>query len=246
MNRTISRAAATGAVLLLTAGAARAGCESCKYRDRGDRREGVEDWQVSGGSFDLLGVHYRQGEPWKGGTERLFVYFWLPARLTPTIEVREPAKNYRMEPAKREYPPGLQSFSWPRGEAVAPLGLDPARLRIKVNNREETVYYPAFLSSGASPAPGGSYVFVFNSGAGIDVDCIVSRDEGGRLTPVRKWVYTSGVGGLLTIEWNGRDDQGRPAPPGRYVLRLKGDMLAEATRPLNTSLAFELFPKPSS
>lgn len=239
MHRTLSKAAAAGAVLLLIAGAARAACEACKYRDRGDRREGVEDWQVSGASFDLLGVQYRQGEPWKGGSDRLYLYFWLPAALTPTIEVREPGRNYMMHPAKKPHPPGLQAFSWPRGEVVAPLGLDPARLHARVSNREETVYYPAFLSSGPRPAPGGTYAFVFESGAGIDVDCVVSRDEGGLLVPVRKWVFSRDLGGLMAVEWNGRDDQGKPAPPGRYVLRLKGDMLTETARPLNATFAFE-------
>jgi hypothetical protein len=239
MNKTFWKTAAATAALLLCASLARAGCETCKYADRGDRREGVEDWQVSGGSFDLLAVQYRQGEPWKAGSGKLQLYFWLPAGLTPTIEVREPARNYMMHPAKKPYTAGLQSFSWNRGEVVAPLGIQPAALQARVSNREETVYFPAYLSSGPPPAPGGSYVFVFNSGAGIDVDCTVSRDEGGQLVPVRKWVFASDLGGRLAIEWNGRDDQGKPAPPGRYVLRLKGDMLAETTRPLNTTLAFE-------
>ncbi|HEX6899112.1 MAG TPA: hypothetical protein VF789_05335 [Thermoanaerobaculia bacterium] len=239
MNRKTSRAVAAGAALLLAAGAAWAACEACKYKDRGDRREGVEDWQVSGASFDLLAVQYRQGEPWKTASDRLFVYFWLPAGLTPTIEVREPGKNYMMHPAKKPYPQGLQSFSWPRGEVVAPLGIDPAGLQARVSNREETVYYPAFLSSGPRPAPGGTYAFVYESGAGIDVDCTVSRDQGGQLVPVRKWIFTRDLGGRLAVEWNGRDDQGRPAPPGRYVLRLKGDMLTETVRPLNATLTFE-------
>lgn len=239
MKRTVSRASAAAAALLLASGLAWAVDSRFRYADRGDRHEGVEEWQVSGGSFDLLAVQYRQGQPWKTGSDRLHVYFWLPAGLTPAIEVREPRRNYMMHPARKPYAQGLQSFSWPRGAVVAPLSIDPAGLQARVSNREETVYYPAFLSSGAPPAPGGSYAFVYNSGAGIDVECILSREDGGRLVPVRKWPFSRDLGGRLAIEWDGRDDQGKPAPPGRYVLRLKGDMLTETARPLNVALSFE-------
>lgn len=226
------------AVLLLTATLARAACETCRYTDRGDRLEGVDDWQVSGGSFDLLAVQYRQGAAASSSGEKLHLYFWLPAPLTPTIEVREPSRNYMMHPVKKPHTAGLQTFAWPLGEVIRPLGLDAGRLYAKVSNREETLYFPAFLSNGKPPAAGGTYVFVFASGSGIDVNCSILRDDGGTLVTVRKWVYTDEHGGRLPIEWDGRDDKGQPVPPGSYTLRLKGDMLAETTRPLTRNLSF--------
>ena len=243
MKTFVPRAAIAAVALLLAAASARAACEKCRYADRGDRFEGVENLQVSGSSFDLVAVEYRpgngQGHPLDSHAEKLFLYFWLPASLTPTIEVREPVRNYMMHPAKKSYAAGLQSFSWPRGEVLAPLGIEPDRLHAKISNREETVYYPAFLSAGSPPAPGGSYVFLFRSGAGIDVDCTISRDEGSQLVPVRKWVCSSDLGGPVTITWDGLDDRRQPVPAGRYVLRLKGDMLAETPRPLRATVTFE-------
>jgi hypothetical protein len=242
MNRLIFHAAAataTGALLLLTAAPAHAACEKCRYADRGDRFEGVEnDLQVSGSSFDLVAVEYRQGDTLGPNPEKLHLYFWLPASLTPTIEVREPASNYMMHPAKKPYAAGLQSFSWPRGEVLAPLNIPVGKLHAKVSNREGSVYFPAFLSSGAPPTPGGTYLFHFLSGAGVDADCTISRTEGSQLVPIRKWVC-SYDGGPVTITWDGLDDHKQHAPAGRYVLRVKGDMLAEAPRPLRTLLTFE-------
>jgi hypothetical protein len=242
MHRLIFHAAAAtaaGALLLLAAAPARAACEKCRYADRGDRFEGVENLQVSGSSFDLVAVEYRQGDTLGPRPEKLHLYFWLPAALTPTIEVREPNSNYMMHPAKKPYAAGLQSFSWPRGEVLAPLGIEVGKLHAKVSNREESVYFPAFLSSGAPPTPGGTYLFHFLSGAGVDADCTISRNEGSQFVPIRKWVCSHEVGGPVTITWDGLDDRKQPVPAGRYSLRVKGDLLAEAPRPLRTFVTFE-------
>lgn len=242
MNRLIFHAAgatAAGVLLLLAAAPARAACEKCRYADRGDRFEGVENLQVSGSSFDLVAVEYRQGDTLGPRPEKLHLYFWLPASLTPTIEVREPDKNYMMHPTKKPYAAGLQSFSWPRGEVLGPLGIEAGKLHAKVSNREETLYFPAFLSSGAPPTPGGTYLFYFRSGAGVDVDCTISREEGNQLVPIRKWVCSSDLGGSVRITWDGLDDRKKSVPAGRYTLRVKGDMLAESPRPLRTTVTFE-------
>ena len=225
--------------LLLTAGALWAECETCRYTDRGDRFEGTENQQVSGGSLDLLAVQYKTAQSGPPATaDKLHLYFWLPGPTTPTIEVREPSRNYLMHPVKKPFTAGLQEFAWPRNEVVGRLGIDPSRLYSKISNREETLYYPAFLSGGAPPQAGGRYVFVFRSGAGIDATCTISREEGGQMVPVRKWVYTEDLGGTLPIEWDGRDDQGKTVLPGTYQLRLRGDLLAESVRPLNETVSF--------
>jgi hypothetical protein len=228
-------------LFLLLAGSARAqDCKTCLYTDRGDREEGrVTQWKVSGGSLELLGVHYKPPRSAMEASDRLHLYFWLPAGETPLIEVREPSHNYFMLPKSKDYPAGLQDFSWPRGEAVGPLGLDPARFFSRVSNREETVFYPVFLSGGARPEPGGRYVFVFRSGAGLDVSCTISRQEAGGLVPVRKFSYFEELGGILPIEWDGLDDKRQPVPPGRYVLKLRGDMLAETVRSISETYSFE-------
>lgn len=237
MPTRLTHAAALAAAFFCHAAVGGAACERCRYADRGDRFEGVEDWQVSGSSFDLIAVEYRAGKP-AAVADRLSVYFWLPSALTPTIEVREPDRNYMMHPAKKPYAAGLQAFSWPTAAVLAPMAIAPGELHAKVSNREETLYFPAYLSPGAPPGPGGTYEFVWKSGAGLDVSCAISRDDGGALVPVAKWDCSSDFGGKVTIRWNGLDAQGQPAPPGRYLLRIKGDMLAETPRPVNATVAF--------
>ncbi|HBL28125.1 MAG TPA: hypothetical protein DD490_14930 [Acidobacteria bacterium] len=229
------------ALLALLALAAEAqDCTNCLYTDRGDREEGrVTQWKVSGGSLELLGVHYRSPRGSLKPSDKLHLYFWLPASETPLIEVREPNHNYFMLPKKKTYPAGLQEFAWPRAAAVDPLRLDPASFLSRVSNREETVYYPVFLSSGARPEPGGRYIFLFRSGAGLDVTCTLLRQEAGGLVPIRKFPYVEELGGMLPIEWDGLDDKKQPVPPGRYVLKLRGDMLAETIRPISESYSFE-------
>lgn len=239
MKKTFLKAGAATAALLLCASLAWAVCETCRYADRGDRHEGVDQVQVSAASLNPLSIQYRQGDPLKTASDRLYVYFWLPTAQTPAIEVQEPAKNYMMHPVRKPYPAGLQSFSWPRGEVVQPLGLDPARLHARVSSRDRSLYFPAFLSSGPAPAAGGTYAFIFQSGAAFDARCTISRDDGGQLVLVRKWSCPQELGGRVVLEWNGRDDQGQPAAPGRYVLRVRGEMLTDSPRPLNDSFAFQ-------
>jgi hypothetical protein len=224
--------------LLHAARLAAADCATCTYAKRGDRWEGVGVRQVSGASFDLLGVEIpAAGKPAAGG-DPIRLWFWLPAAETLTIEVWEPRTNYWMVPDARPYAGGLQSYDWPRGAVLAPLGLDLASLRPKVRNRDETLYFPALLAAGPRPQRGEGYAFVFRSGAGIDALATLSSDTGGKLTPVRRLRFSEDLGGILRLTWDGRDEQGRPVPDGVYVLRLKGDMLAETLRPLTFTLSF--------
>jgi hypothetical protein len=232
------RAVRLAALLIVIAGAAHAQCGKCAYAKRGDRYEGVGARQVSGASFELLSVQYLPaGNPTATGRD-VHLYFWLPAAETPSIEVWEPRTNYYMVPDRRPFEAGPQAFSWPRGEVLAPLGLESASLYPKISNRDKTLYFPAALSTGPRPQPDGRTLFVFRSGAGIDVYCTLSRDEKGTMVPVRKFRHTEDLGGTLRIVWDGKDDQGKPAPEGTYLLRLKGEMMAETQRPLTSSLSF--------
>jgi hypothetical protein len=213
-------------------------CKTCTYAKRGDRHEGVGERQVSGGSFELLGVEYLTGEKPAAPGEQAHLSFWLPAPETPVIEVWEPRTNYWMVPDRRPFDRGFQAYTWPRGEVIAPLGIDLAGLYPKISNRDKTLYYPAAVSSGPKPPPDGRYVFIFRSGAGIDVYCTLSRDENGKMVQVRRFRHSEDLGGTLRIPWDGKDDHGNPAPDGTYVLRLKGEMMAETHRPLTFNLTF--------
>ncbi|HTQ81476.1 MAG TPA: hypothetical protein VMM92_15865 [Thermoanaerobaculia bacterium] len=227
-------------VLILSASASLAapGCEGCRYAHRGDRHEGIGVRQVAGGSFDLVGVEVRSPVPPPAGGDRVHLYFWLPGSETPEIEVRELAANYWMVPDRRGYGAGLQEYSWPRGEVLAPAGLDLQSLHPKVCNRDGTVCFPSLVSASAQAPAGGIYSFVFRSGAGVDVKCVIARSTPEGSEPVRQFRFNEDAGGALRIEWDGRDDQGRPVPAGLYVLKIKGEMLAETLRPLALTLTF--------
>jgi flagellar hook capping protein FlgD len=239
-------------VLLLLAAASAAvgapaqqGCEGCRWGDRGDRSEGVreEPAMISGGSFELLSVSYLHSPAARGGGAQMRLYFWLPeARKLDEVVVWKPLPSkthdkvsYRMEPERKQYGKGLQEFAWPRGEVIARLGIAPEALHTRVKAGE--VFLPALLTAGEPPAPAGGYAFVFASGAGIDAECIVTRE--GAAQPIRRFECYEEKGGEITFEWDGRDGQGRPAPDGVYVLKVAGDMQAEVLRPVETSLRFQ-------
>ncbi len=225
-------------VLCLLAGPAalaQGKCETCGFADRGDRFEGVDDReQVSGGSFELQSVHYLRPAEAAAGGQEMHLYFWLSeAGALEEMRVAQPARYYRMEPKRKQYDPGLQTFAWPRGEVIDPLGLSIDALFARV--RAGDVYIPALVSTGAPAAAKGGYAFVFESGAGIDADCTVAGKDG---APVKTFECFEDYGGMITIEWDGRDAAGNPAADGLYDLRIEGALLAETIRPLETSVAF--------
>ncbi|HZF08750.1 MAG TPA: hypothetical protein VFE33_08180 [Thermoanaerobaculia bacterium] len=224
--------------LLLAAATAWPACDGCKYAHRGDRFEGIGVRQVSGGSFDLLGVEVRPPSLPAPAGDQVHLYFWLPGTETPAIEVWEPGSNYWMVPDKKSYGAGLQDYAWPRREVLGPSGVELVGLHAKVRNHDETVYFPALVSTAPKAPAGGVYSFVFKSGAGVDVKCQISRSAEGRIVPVRQFRFNEDSGGTLRIEWDGKDDQGQPVPAGIYVLRIKGEMLAETLRPLTLNLTF--------
>lgn len=225
--------------LLSTCSAAPAqeACDTCGWADRGDRFEGVVSReQISGGSFELVSVHYLRPPEAASAGSQMHLYFWLPeARQLDEIRVSKPAVYYRMEPARKDYGEGLQDFAWPRGEVIAPLGLSVDALYARL--RAGDVYVPALLSTRDPAAANGGYAFVFESGAGIDADCTVTRRDDAAAA-VRSFVCFEEYGGMIAIEWDGRGDDGKPAADGLYVLEIDGDMLAETIRPLKTSVAF--------
>lgn len=225
-------------ILLTIVLPARAQCAKCKLTDRGDRMEGIASRQVSGGCCALLGVQYQPAS----GPDRapsLYLHFWLPKPSAPLIKVWEPETNYLMVPKKKMYDQGLQSFSWPRTEVIEPLGLPVDSLYVSVSDAVQKIHFPALLSTSEQPAPAGPYLFVLQSGGGINVTCTIERQVEGRLVPVRTFQHQERFGGVFQIEWDGKDDNQKPAPEGIYVLRLKGTVKSERIKRLNYTLTFQ-------
>lgn len=222
--------------LILGAEAGWGQCPTC-WRDRGDRFEGVSSQQVSTG-LELLGVHYKRAGQIdiKAGTLRLF--FWLPESVSPQIVVWEPSTNYMMMPKDHRYSKGLQSFSWPRQAVLAPLGVNVDTLYTRVQD-SRGVYFPALISTSEKPTPAGSYAFILQSGGAIDARCTIEHEVNGRVTPVRSLRVEEEFGGIFQIDWDGRDDQGKPVATGTYVLRLQGTEEGETLEDLSYTVAFQ-------
>jgi hypothetical protein len=216
-------------------------CDGCEWSERGDRSEGVwkEASMISGGSFELMSVRYR-ASPGGGGSE-LKLFFWQPeAGELDELLVWKPLPSktnddvaYKMEPASKQFDAGLQQFSWPR-DVIDSLGFSHDYLHTRIKAGDGHV--PGLLTTGGSPATEGGYVFVFDSGAGLDAECTITADGGS--DPIAVFEVFEEYGGEVTVEWDGKDSSGRPAADGLYLLRIDGEMLAEVLRPVETEVSF--------
>lgn len=237
MNRTAFTVVLTALCSILgPALSAQSPCPTCAISERGDRLEGIEvREQVSGGSFELLSVHYLTSRETAAKGSKIRVFFWSPgAGQLDELKVWQPARYYRMEPLRREFGEGLSQFSWGRAEVIDPMQLSTDTLYARI--RSGDTFLPALLTTEDSPVTKGGYAFVFESGAGIDADCTVVRKADG--SPVKTFECFEDYGGAITIEWDGKDNSGQQAADGLYVLKVDGDMLAETIRPLMTSVTF--------
>ena len=213
-------------------------CPPCKWSDRVNRFEGVVTRPNSGGCCELLGVHYKRADALTENAKLLYLHFWVPADSSPEIFVWQPDLNYLMIPKSQRYQPGLQHFFWPRGDVLAPLGIQPDSLYLRVRGPGK-VYYPALLSTSERPKALGSYAFVLESGDSLNVMCTIEREVEGRLTAVRHFAHSEAFGGVFTLEWDGRDDRGQKVPGGVYVLHLKGTLEAETIQRLDYAVSFQ-------
>lgn len=234
MTRFVCSSVSTLLLLAAAQAVAWQNCPSCELRDRGDRIEGVEGHEdVSGGSFELLSVHY-QGASGAGG-DRVHLYFWVPqAGELDEIRVWQPGRRYKMEPREKNYAAGPGRFSWRKAEVLGPLQLPVSSLYVRIKRGK--TYLPAQVTTG-QPATRRGYAFVFRSGAGVDATCSISKSGGAQ--PVRSFECFLDYSGDLIFEWNGLDDNGQSVPDGKYVLKIEGYMLTATPRPMDEKVVFQ-------
>lgn len=225
------------AVLMLLAAAGAVDGADHLYQDRGDRFEGIQRAQnVSGGYFDLLGVQVRP-RSLDREAEELQLSVPLRAEAELAIRVWEPETSYWMVPKRKTFGPGAV-FSWPRTEVLGPRGIDLGKLYVLATNPTETLYYPARLFTGEAPVVVESYVFVFKSRGGVELEGMIAREQEGRLVPVRPIHREEDFGGILPFTWDGRSAAGESMPPGIYHLKLDGTVFLKKDERIRIDVPF--------
>jgi hypothetical protein len=133
------------------------------YRNRGSRFEGTKAKPIGGYEVELLGAVV-EPVPTADFSDRAAVSFFLEREESVhfLIREREPKEHYRLDqvtPASPWRPGAANTFSWPSGEVLRPLGLRPADLLFlarlgsdKPRSREHVA--PVLLE----PATGGRQV----------------------------------------------------------------------------------------
>ncbi len=223
--------------LALAGAAAAVQAADVKWKDRGDRNEGIRAQNIAGGDFELLGVHAEPESRQRGAT-RLWVS--VPVRQSTELRVRvwEPTSGYEMVPKRPRFAPG-DAFSWSRVGVLAAEGIEAEQLYVRATNPLETLYYPARLTTAAPPDEVTRYVFRFRSRGGLGLDETIFReDEEGRLLEVRTRRHDEEFGGPLEVVWDGRTAGGADAPAGVYHLRLDGTLYLKVDRELKIDLPF--------
>lgn len=207
---------------MLLAGAAQLGAQDLSWQDRGDRYEGVVARDISGGYFTLLGVQLEGGEQLQAGAARLQISFWLPSPQTLNIRVWEPRSNYWMIPHAKKFSAHAQSFAWPLTPVIRGLNLNLELLQVLVANENETLYFPARLSTAAPALSEPRYRFTFDSKGGVELEGVIVREAGKALQPLKSFAINEEYPGTVRVRWDGKDSEGRLAPEGVYRLQLKG------------------------
>jgi len=140
------------------------------YRNRGNRYEGTDPKPIGGYDVELLGAVV-EPLPVSDFPDRAAVSFFLDKEETVhfLIREREPREYYRLDQVKPPSPwkPGAtNTFLWPSGDVLRPLGLRPADLLFLVRlgsdrprSREHVA--PVLLEPAAGGRKIGGYRFTF-------------------------------------------------------------------------------------
>lgn len=209
-------------------------------RDDEPRWEGlVPDELVAGNAFELLGVQIVPAGFPADAAGRLELYVPADAPADVHVEVRERPSNYRMRPEDGSLEPG-RPFHWPLGEVLGPAGIAPERLCALANREGERFYYPVLLGGEGLRPERPRYEFRFYSRGEYALRWVVRREtpDGMELVVAQGRDY-DGLEGLARVAWPGLDGEGRPAPPGRYVLDVQVEVYLNPTERLQLRVPFQ-------
>ena len=206
--------------------------ERYTYRVYQDRKEGIVPQRtlVAGEKLVLVSAGVEDGVPLtvENAPEYKLAFYLHEDAKKMSLVVRELKKRYKMEPLRREYPAGLNSFSWP---AEIPHFYDIAihdlaPLAELSDSSGKKVVPVALFSKAPNPAT-AQYRFCFVPSQAISV-LEYKIYPSNTLQPI----HAATLQGLAAEEeaclsWRGRDRNNKTAEDGWYHL------LVEATfRPL--------------
>lgn len=205
--------------------------DDLSYRDRGNRYEGTNPKPISGYDVELLGAMV---EPVPSSStdfpDRATISFFLEGEQTVHLLARErtPREYYwldQVKPASPWRPRATNTFSWPSGDVLRPLGLRPADLLFLVRlgydkPRSEERVAPVLVESAAGGRKISGYRFTFRTQATAKVRYSVSGPDSTTPPPT---LYSQRAAAVpFDISWNAAGK-----PEGIYRLVLEGYFTAD-------------------
>ncbi len=209
------------------------------YMERpNDRRcEGTNAFRKSGGP-DLVSFSTGQLQP---SNQQLTLQVPKLKNLpTPRVIVRSYVKYYQLIPLG--FPRSTDSlfgFQWSTSDVIGPEQIPYSSLMATAftRDRNRTVYLPVIFNQPSDR----QYRFVLSSERPFIMKAFEIRDSQDKVVH-RKSARTYDPG-EVTLTWDGRDNSGKSAAPGRYRLRIQTELQQppEAIPPV--SVAFEHNPE---
>ena len=183
-----------------------------RYRDRGDRWEGVKTPPVGAYPMELLSALIDHEQSPTGMPDRIRIRFYLARKSKPYVTVRElDCREYywldRIRPSDDWRAGSWNEFSWPTGDVIqylaslkdlSALGA-VARLDAPEPSQEETVS-PVALCGSVCPKRVSGYTFAFKSSTSSRLSCRIYRE--GDAEPLFLCSFPRVTGGIpFTVKW---------------------------------------------
>lgn len=196
--------------------------EALVYRQRGDRFEGVKSKPVGAPDLELIGAVIDGGARTSPLPEDMAVSWFLEreGRVFLTIRERQPETFYWLDkiPASGWRAGAHNTFTWPSGDILAPLGLEPTDLAVLVRidsdiPRVKETVAPALVDH--PPTPSCLYRFTFRPQMAMEVRAELKGPGG----------YEEVLGSSRRLSAHLPHDirwQAAGKPPGHYRIEIEG------------------------
>jgi hypothetical protein len=194
------------------------------YRLMGNRREGIiERENVSGESgLVFLGINVITSRTIDSNSDSIKLTIIYPTISTVQVKVWEPKFNYFMQPLDQFVPVSGGTFSWSTNTVLKPKGITFQNLISTCSTKDGILFIPAILWTGKTIAPRRmGYLFKFKATGKVNFKATIAKKTIEGFNIVGESVFSMNSG-IVSIEWDGLRDSGKPANPGIYRLSIDG------------------------